>query len=182
MHPHDEPIVRTRCDDRREGPAWGRRRSAVGYLTRPANDVATDLRRPGVQRASWHTRPVRELHDGSILAGYRLERLLGRGGMGEVWLARDNQLDRRVALKLIVGTLSYDPDFRQRFLRETRLAAALDHPHIVPVYEAGEFEGELYLAMRYVEGSDLHAVVATGGPLEAGRAVGLLTPEGSPQY
>jgi serine/threonine protein kinase len=78
------------------------------------------------------------LAGGSVVAGYRIERLLGRGGMGEVWLAHDPSLDRPVALKLVTAAFASDPELRLRFLEETRLAASLDHPHIVPIYGAGE--------------------------------------------
>ncbi len=114
------------------------------------------------------------LAPGSTLAAYAIERLLGRGGMGEVYLATHEGLGRRVALKLLAPELAADPAFRERFIAESRLAASLDHPHIVPIYEAGETDGRLFLAMRYVEGDDLGALIAAAGPLEPGRAVGLL--------
>jgi serine/threonine-protein kinase len=91
---------------------------------------------------------------GSELLGYRVERVLGRGGMGVVYLAYQVVLDRMVALKLLAPELAEDDEFRARFLRESRLAASLDHPNIVPVFDAGEVEGRLYIAMRYVEGTD----------------------------
>jgi serine/threonine protein kinase len=91
---------------------------------------------------------------GSELLGYRVERVLGRGGMGAVYLAYQVVLDRMVALKLLAPELAEDDEFRARFLRESRLAASLDHPNIVPVFDAGEVEGRLYIAMRYVEGTD----------------------------
>ena len=108
------------------------------------------------------------------MAGYRLERKVGGGGMGVVWLARDRTLERPVALKLIRSDIAADPGFRERFAREAKLAASLDHAHVLPVYEAGEADGELYLAMRFVEGHDLATLMATERRLEPRRAARLL--------
>ena len=87
---------------------------------------------------------------GTTFAGYRVESIVGRGGMGVVYRATDLSLERPVALKLIAPELAEDERFRDRFLREPRLAASLDHPNVIPIYEAGEHEGHLYLAMRFV--------------------------------
>jgi YVTN family beta-propeller protein len=111
---------------------------------------------------------------GSELAGFRLEALLGRGGMGAVYRAEDLRLGRKVALKLLAPELAENDRFRERFLRESQLAASLDHPNIVPIYAAGETDGQLYLAMRYVEGYDLRQLLAREGRLEPGRALALL--------
>jgi streptogramin lyase len=111
---------------------------------------------------------------GSEIAGFRLEDLLGRGGMGAVYRAVDLRLGRKVALKLLAPELAENERFRERFLRESQLAASLDHPNIVPIYAAGETAGQLYLAMRYVEGYDLRQLLAREGSLEPGRALGLL--------
>src|SRR5437773_948653 len=111
---------------------------------------------------------------GTELAGYRIESLLGRGGMGVVYRAHDLALDRHVALKLLAPEFAGDVRFRERFLRESRLAASLDHPAIIPIYDAGEVAGQLYIAMRLVEGTDLKRLLAESGPLEPGRALGLL--------
>ncbi|MGX2998564.1 serine/threonine-protein kinase [Streptomyces sp. JNUCC 64] len=92
---------------------------------------------------------------GSQVAGYRVEGEIGRGGMAVVYRARDLRLDRTVALKLLAPELARNDTFRRRFTHESRVAAAIDHPHIVPVFEAGEADGVLYIAMRYVEGLDL---------------------------
>ena len=92
---------------------------------------------------------------GTELAGYRIESLLGLGGMSVVYLAEDLRLKRKVALKLLAASLAEDESFRDRFLRESELAASIDHPNIVPIYEAGATEGLLFIAMRYVEGRDL---------------------------
>jgi hypothetical protein len=92
---------------------------------------------------------------GTEIGGFRLDELIGEGGMGVVYKARQLDLDRVVALKLIQPGLSGDSDFRARFQRESRLAAAIDHPNIVPVYGAGEEQGVYFISMRYVDGTDL---------------------------
>ena len=92
---------------------------------------------------------------GTELAGYRIESLLGWGGMSVVYLAEDLRLKRKVALKLLAAGLAEDESFRDRFLRESELAASVDHPNIIPIYEAGMTEDVLFIAMRYVEGLDL---------------------------
>jgi tRNA A-37 threonylcarbamoyl transferase component Bud32/streptogramin lyase len=112
---------------------------------------------------------------GTDLAGYRLESVLGRGGMGVVYLAQDLRLKRRVALKLIAPELAADLHFRERFLRESELAASLDHSHVVPVYGAGETDGQLWMAMRYVQGIDLRTLLVSEGPLEPRRALELVS-------
>src|ERR671935_3110464 len=96
---------------------------------------------------------------GTELAGYRIERVLGRGGMSVVYLAHDPRLKRKVALKLLAPELAEDEAFRARLLRESQLAASLDHPNVVPVYESGEVDGLLFIAMRYVFGTDLKALL-----------------------
>ena len=99
---------------------------------------------------------------GEQFGPYRVESVLGRGGMGTVYLATHERLQRKVALKVIAPALADDPDFRSRFLRESRLAASLDHPHVIPIYDADEVEGVLYLAMRYVDGPSLQALIDEG--------------------
>ena len=111
---------------------------------------------------------------GATFAGYRVESVVGRGGMGVVYRATDLSLERPVALKMIAPELAGDEHFRSRFLREPRLAASLDHPNVIPIYEAGEHEGQLYLAMRFVEGSDLGSVLEREGRLAPERALGVL--------
>ena len=91
-----------------------------------------------------------DLSMGAVIAGFRVESLLGHGGMSTVYLAEDLRLKRRVALKVMATRLAADEAFRERFLRESELAASIDHPHIVPIYEAGESGGVLFIAMRYV--------------------------------
>jgi len=110
---------------------------------------------------------------GTELAGYRIESLLGWGGMSVVYLAEDLRLKRRVALKLLAPRLAEDASFRERFLRESELAASIDHPNIVPIYEAGTAEELLFIAMRYVEGGDVKARLR-GGRLDPRQANGLL--------
>ncbi|MBA2566749.1 MAG: serine/threonine protein kinase, partial [Thermoleophilaceae bacterium] len=102
---------------------------------------------------------------GSDFAGYRVEDVAGRGGMSVVYRAIEPGLERPVALKVISPELAVDETFRARFERESRLAASLDHPNVIPVHAAGEHEGLLYIAMRYVEGPDLRRVLADRGAL-----------------
>jgi serine/threonine protein kinase len=112
---------------------------------------------------------------GTEVAGYRIVEQAGSGGMGVVYRAEETGLGGRpVALKLLPAALAGDPDFRVRFLREMRVAAAIDHPNIVPIYRAGEDRGLLYLAMRYVHASDLRRVLEAEGRLEPGRALAIL--------
>src|SRR5215210_9075328 len=96
-----------------------------------------------------------DLSVGSEIAGYRIEAVAGRGGMGVVYRAVDLTLERPVALKLISDELAGDASFRERFKRESRLAASIRHPNVITVFHAGEDAGRLYIAMDYVEGSDL---------------------------
>jgi DNA-binding beta-propeller fold protein YncE len=111
---------------------------------------------------------------GSVLAGYRIDSLIARGGMGVVYRATQLALDRPVALKVIARELVDQEGFRERFLRESRLAASLDHPSVVPVYDAREEDGELIVAMRLIEGGDLRRLIAREGSLAPDRAVALL--------
>jgi serine/threonine protein kinase len=112
---------------------------------------------------------------GNEVAGYRIVEQAGSGGMGVVYRAEETGLGGRpVALKLLPPALAGDPDFRARFLREMRVAAAIDHPNIVPIYRAGEDRGQLYLAMRYVHASDLRRVLETEGRLDPVRTLAIL--------
>ncbi len=111
---------------------------------------------------------------GSVFAGHRIERLAGRGSMGVVYRATDLALDRPVALKLIAPAAASDPVFRARFEHECRAAAAIDHPHAVEVFHAGEQGGVLYVTMRFVDGTDLGALLAEESQLEPARAVALV--------
>ena len=111
---------------------------------------------------------------GTELAGYRIEGVIGRGGMSVVYLAEHVRLGRRVALKLLAPELADSERFHDRFLRESRLAASIDHPNIVPIYDADEADGTLFIAMRYVEGSDLKEVIRSEGRLDAGRTAAIV--------
>jgi WD40 repeat protein/tRNA A-37 threonylcarbamoyl transferase component Bud32 len=115
---------------------------------------------------------------GTELAGYRIESLLGWGGMSVVYLAEDLRLKRRVALKLLATGLAEDDSFRDRFLRESELAASIDHPNIVPIYEAGATDDLLFIAMRYVDGRDLRERLEQGR-LDPADAIGIAAQVGS---
>jgi serine/threonine-protein kinase len=110
-------------------------------------------------------------HLGRVVAGYRIEERIGRGGMGLVYRAEHINLRRRAAIKIIAPELAETSGFRERFNREARIAAALQHPNIVTVYDAGEEDGLLYLAMQYIEGSDLSSVLRSQGRLRPYRAI-----------
>jgi serine/threonine-protein kinase len=111
---------------------------------------------------------------GATFAGYRIEDVIGRGGMGVVYRATDMELDRTVALKLLAPELADDESFRRRFVSESRIAASLDHPHVNPIYRAGEADGTLFLAMRHVPGRDLRARLTESGRIEPGLAARLV--------
>jgi serine/threonine-protein kinase len=114
---------------------------------------------------------------GTVIGSYHIEGLLGRGGMGVVYRAEDQRpgtRGRKVALKILAPELSSDERFRQRFERESQMAASIDHPNIVPVYEAGEVEGLLYIAMRHVQGEDLRTAVQREGALPPARALSVI--------
>ncbi len=112
---------------------------------------------------------------GSVIAGYRLEEKIGTGGMAIVYRARDERLQRQVALKLMAPARSADESFRLRFIRESRAAAAVDDPHIIPVYEAGEAAGVLYIAMRYVAGGDVQGLLKREGQLPAAQVAAIVS-------
>jgi serine/threonine protein kinase/subtilisin-like proprotein convertase family protein len=116
------------------------------------------------------------LGPGETFGRYRIESELGRGGMSVVYLAQDPSLARQVAIKVLAPELAADAAFRSRFIRESQLAAGLDHPNIVPVYEAGEVDGDLFIAMRYVRGTDLRSLIAGGHGLEPERIAELIRP------
>ena len=115
------------------------------------------------------------LETGTILAGYRIDAALGSGGMGAVYVATQLSLNRTVALKVLAAHLSEDPTFRARFRQEGLVQAALDHPHIVPIYEAGEADNALFLAMRLIRGRNLKERIVAG-ELDAERTLRILTP------
>jgi hypothetical protein len=116
---------------------------------------------------------------GSQVAGYRLQEQIGQGGMAVVFRAQDERLGRLAALKVLAPALAQDESFRQRFVRESRAAAAVDHPHIIPIYEAGEAGGALYIAMRYVRGGDVGSLVRRLGRLSPGQTAAIISPVAS---
>ncbi len=116
-----------------------------------------------------------DLSAGAHVAGYRLEERIGQGGMAVVFRAYDQRLDRMVALKILAPALAADDAFRQRFIRESRAAAAVDDPHIIPVFEAGEADGVLFIAMRFVRGGDVRSLVDRIGPLPGARAAEIIS-------
>jgi serine/threonine protein kinase len=116
---------------------------------------------------------------GSRIGAYRLEQVIGRGGMAVVFRAVDERLDRQVAVKILAPVVADDDAFRQRFMRESRVAAAVDDPHIIPIFEAGESGGVLFIAMRYVQGGDVRTLVRRHGPLTPARAAAILSPMAS---
>jgi len=115
-----------------------------------------------------------ELAPGTEFAGYRIESVLGRGGMSVVYLAHHLGLERKVALKVLSSQLAEDERFRERFVGESRIAAGMEHPNIVPIYEAGEAEGFLFIAMRYVPGTDLGELIRREGTLDAERSLWII--------
>jgi YVTN family beta-propeller protein len=117
---------------------------------------------------------VRDIAIGSEVAGYRIDAQIARGGMGVVYRATHLGLEREVALKVIARELADREGFRERFLRESRLAARLDHPAVVPIYDSREVDGELIVAMRLVPGGDLRKLIDREGPLPPARALALL--------
>lgn len=139
----------------------GRRRGAAGAAAVPAWNGA----------AVCDTRHVSTVEVGCELAGYRIDALIGRGGMGVVYRGSDLRLGREVAIKLIAAERAGDPVVRRRFEREARLMAALEHPNALPIYAAGEQDGSLFLVMRYVAGTDLGALLRAEGRLPPVRAV-----------
>ena len=110
-----------------------------------------------------------DLAPGEQLAGYEIQERIGRGGMAVVYRALDLRLGRLVALKVLAPHLGEDEAFRQRFIRESRAAAGVDHPHIIPVFEAGEAGGVLFIAMRYVAGGDVRSLIEAEGRLSPAR-------------
>jgi ketosteroid isomerase-like protein len=118
---------------------------------------------------------VTDVLEGAHIAGCRIETVAGRGGMGIVYRATQLSLGRLVALKLIAPEHAADANFRERFQRESRMAAAIDHPNVIPVYEAGEEDGRLYLVMRWVAGTDLHRLLRAEGRVEPQRAADIVS-------
>jgi pSer/pThr/pTyr-binding forkhead associated (FHA) protein/predicted Ser/Thr protein kinase len=150
----------------RPAPPPARRPAATPRAPTPPPPAAPTGDRPGLGA---------ELGAGSVFAGCRVEEVIGHGDMGVVYQAEELALQRRVALKLILPEHSREERFRERFRRESRVAAAIDHPNVIPILDAGDEEGVLYITMRLVEGTDLRALIAAEGridPLRASRIVG----------
>ena len=117
----------------------------------------------------------RQLEPGEEFGGYLIEAVAGRGGMGVVYRARQRRPERVVALKVITPDLAEDESFRARFEGESNVAAQIEHPNVIPVYEVNDHEGLLFIAMRFVEGTDLRALIQREGALDPARAVGIVT-------
>jgi CHASE2 domain-containing sensor protein/predicted Ser/Thr protein kinase len=128
----------------------------------------------GIVERVLHHPGERPLEPTAIIAGYRIEEVLGRGGMGVVYRATQLTLQRAVAVKLIAAERSGDPVFRARFTSESRIAASIEHANVIPVYEAGEDDGLLFIAMRLVDGFDLGQLLARTGPLPPQRAARMI--------
>jgi serine/threonine-protein kinase len=111
---------------------------------------------------------------GAEIAGYRIGPQLGRGGMGVVYKAHHIRLDRSAAVKVLTPALAHNAEFRERFISESQMAATLQHPNVVTVYDAGDDQGLLYLAMQFVAGTDLRRLLELEGPLEPARALNIL--------
>jgi serine/threonine-protein kinase len=135
------------------------------------HNVLTKLH--GIAAADQDRPSVGALPTGAEIAGYRIDRIIGRGGMGVVYLAEHMRLGRKAALKVLSPELD-DERLRDRFVRESQLAASLDHPNIVSIYDAGDADGILYIAMRFVEGGDLGGLIRSEGALDPGRALHII--------
>jgi uncharacterized RDD family membrane protein YckC len=118
--------------------------------------------------------PSTSLAPGRVVAGYRIEGVAGRGGMGVVYRATQLALDRTVALKLIAPEIAGDEGFRERFKRESRIAASIEHPNVIPVHEAGEADGLLFISMRFVDGTDLRELIRGAGALAPARVAAIV--------
>jgi serine/threonine-protein kinase len=121
------------------------------------------------------TADFRAATSGDKIAGYRIEEQIGEGGMAVVYRARDERLGRHVALKLLAPALAADEGFRHRFIRESRSAAAVDHPNIIPIYEAGDASGVLFIAMRYIRGGDVRSLLERERPLSGARTWAIIS-------
>jgi serine/threonine protein kinase len=153
---------------------WGScRRRCIGpsgrlFLDYDSATTLSDLA-SGCMRRGDMTVPLAGLPPGAIFAGYRIEERVGRGGMGVIYRATESRPERTVALKVVAPELAADADFRARFLRESQIAASIEHPHVVPVSRVGEEDGVLFIAMRFIGGRDLAALIAAEGRLEPSR-------------
>jgi len=144
-----------------------------------AKALFVGLRRAATGEESAMGDTTADSREGSQFGPYRLRRLVGRGGMGDVYEAEDTVRERIVALKLMSQTLSDDPVFRSRMQREARTAGRLQEPHVVPIHDFGEIEGQLYVDMRLIDGKDLATMLSRYGPLSPPRAVAIVRQIGS---
>jgi class 3 adenylate cyclase len=181
---HDDLAARAAEHLERAGDrALARRDGEVAraLLTRAAvlvdDDAAARDRIQASIAATDFVLPAAELVPGDVVSGYQIRAIAGRGGMGVVYRAEDLALGREIALKVIAPALARDPRFRQRFARESRIAAGLEHPNVLPVYRAGEENGQLFIAMRFVEGTDLQQLLLDG-PLPPPRAAAIVAQVG----
>jgi serine/threonine-protein kinase len=117
---------------------------------------------------------MHELNIGEVFLGHRVNAVAGRGGMGVVYEVTHLELELRRALKVLAPSLAEDEEFRQRFRHEWQVTASIDHPHVIPIYDAGEHDGVMYIAMHYVDGTDLAAEIARAGRLEPSRALHII--------
>ncbi len=146
----------------------------LGVASRERHGVALVTATRRAERAGVHTARVDDLKPGERFAGCRIEAVVGRGGMGVVYRATELALQRRVAVKVVAPDSVADEGFGERFGREGRLAASIDHPNVVPVFAAGQEGERLYLVMRYVDGTDLHALIGRDGRLQPARAAAIV--------
>ena len=130
---------------------------------------------PGAEVTTAESVRAADVAVGQVLAGYRLEQRVGRGGMASVFRAVDVRLGRPVAIKVLAPALAADDAFRRRFIRESRAAAAVDDPHIIPVFDAGDSGGVLFIAMRFAPGGDVRTLVRREGPLPASRGAAIIS-------
>src|SRR5436190_9193582 len=114
---------------------------------------------------------ARSTRIGTQIGGYRIESVIGRGGMSVIYLAEQVRLGRKVALKLLAPELATDDRYRERFAAESRLASSINHPNIIPLYDAGEDQGYLYIAMRYIDGPSLRQLLQRDEALGLGRVI-----------
>ena len=147
----------------------------------PATPPPAPAQRPARRASSAAGRdvPTSDIPLGSVFAGCRVEEVIGHGDMGVVYRAQELALQRPVALKLILPEHSGNERFRERFRRESMIAAAIDHPNVIPIFDAGDEDGVLYITMRLVEGTDLRALIAAEGDIEPLRAAHIVRQVGA---
>jgi serine/threonine-protein kinase len=147
-------------------PVLGLVLSAAGAATVDSLETARELR----SLSEAVSRLARRIGPGQVIGNYRIEKLVGQGGMAVVYRATQLSLGRRVALKVITPEQADDAEFRARFQRESMIAASIDHPNVVPIYESGAHGDLLFIAMRFIEGVDLRTLLESEGPLAPERA------------